>query len=177
MNPEDIFIRFCPVCGKDAFNPVSEKKYECKACHFTYFQNVATAGAVIIEYKDKILFTVRRKEPSKGMFDLPGGFMDNEETAEEGMQREIREELNLELPNLHYLASFPNKYQYKGIIYNTMDLIFTSRIENIQGIVPRDDVLDYSLVSLENIDWEKISFPSIKKAIETYIKKDTDSGY
>ncbi|TAL47058.1 NUDIX hydrolase, partial [archaeon] len=55
---------------------------------------IATVGA-IIEKDGKILFTKRNHEPFKGKWALPGGHVEQNETVEDAVVREIKEETNL----------------------------------------------------------------------------------
>ena len=52
-----------------------------------------------------------------GTLDLPGGFVDNNENAEQGMVREILEEtgLTIDSADVTYLFSIPNVYHYSGM--------------------------------------------------------------
>ena len=66
------------------------KSKHCSNCGFTYYQNPSSStAAFILNSKEELLVVRRGKEPAKGTLDLPGGFVDNEETAEQGMIREI----------------------------------------------------------------------------------------
>ena len=110
-------FNYCPSCGaKDVFFD-GVKEVSCNDCSLTFFQNIATAVAVIMEYDEKILFTKRAEEPSIGMLDLPGGFVDPKESAEDAIRREIKEELKIKLGTLEYFSSFPNIYKYKDVAY------------------------------------------------------------
>lgn len=161
---------YCPLCGSKSYNKKSDKQYACGACGLVYYQNTAAATAAIIRVNDKILLTERKREPFKGTYDLPGGFVDNNETAEEGLQREIMEELNLKVSDLKYINSFPNQYLYKQVLYHTLDIIFEVRLNNLEGIQVADDVAGYMLVAPESLDVSKIGLASIKKALTWYIK-------
>ena len=84
---------FCPVCGSAHFKPVSEKSMLCENCGFEYFVNPSAATvAFILNSKGELLVERRKREPAKGTLDLPGGFADMDETAEQGVAREVLEE-------------------------------------------------------------------------------------
>ena len=57
---------------------------KCENCGFEYFMNPSAANvAFIVNENDELLVERRKNEPAKGMLDLPGGFTDIGETAEE----------------------------------------------------------------------------------------------
>jgi NAD+ diphosphatase len=164
-----MIFRFCPQCKSDKISYSRKKKYSCSKCGWVYFQNVAAAVGVIFEYQDKILFIVRNKIPQKGKLDLPGGFLDAGESAEQAARREIREELDIELKNLRYLGSYPNKYDYGGITYITCDIIFISQISELPDNF-NEEIAAIKLLKISEVDLAQIAFDSVKMAISDYIK-------
>ncbi len=162
---------FCPKCGNGSFIKKSYKEYQCEssAYQFIIYKNVAAAVGVIIVYNEKIVMTVRAKNPGKNLLDLPGGFVDKDENYEEAAKREVKEELNIELANLAYLCSAPNTYLYKNIEYRTLDSIFVSYQDSIAEInIDKKEIDAYKLVSLEDLNSADIAFPSIRAGIQVY---------
>lgn len=160
-------IKYCPRCASPGFNVFEEKSFKCEDCGFQWYVNMnAAVAAIIYNEKEEILFTRRAFDPAKGTYDLPGGFIDLGETAEEAVKREIKEELNLEVTECRYWKTFPNKYPYKGMEYNTLDLIFFCRVKDFEALEANDDVADYQFVHINNIDTNLIGLLSIKNVIE-----------
>ena len=155
-------FNFCPSCGSRDIFFDNIKQFKCKACSFTYFHNVATAVAAILECEGKIVLIKRSQEPEKGKMDLPGGFVDPKETAEDGLRREIKEELHIDLSELKYLGSSPNTYKYKSVIYNTCDLFFYSKIEMLPVEFNRTEVEELVLMNPSEIPDDKFAFESTK---------------
>jgi len=164
MKPFD----YCPCCGSRDIHFDGIKKFSCKACSFTYFQNVATAAAAILEYDGKILLTKRGEEPQKGKLDLPGGFVDPKESAEDGLKREIKEELNIDLRQLKYIGSSANVYKYEGVTYHTCDLFFYSRIDELPTDFNRAEIEELVLFNPSDIPEDKIAFKSTKFGLKLY---------
>ena len=83
MNVLDKF-RYCPICGSQQFKVNSSKSKKCEKCGFELFMNASSAvAAFITNSKGELLVERRKLEPAKGTLDLPGGFVDPQETAEE----------------------------------------------------------------------------------------------
>jgi NAD+ diphosphatase len=162
-------FKFCPNCGKPDFLSVDIKKVFCSDCGLTYYKNVAASSACIIENDGKILLVVRNKVPQKGFLDLPGGFIDPGESAEEGIVRECFEELSVKPVDIKFFHSFPNLYEYKGFIYNTCDMFFTAKLEKNEFKLDINEIKDVVFIEKSKIDFDQIAFPSIKEALKLYV--------
>ena len=161
-------FNYCPSCGSSDMLFDDIKKIECKACSFTFFQNVAAAAAAILEHKGKILLIKRGQEPEKGKLDFPGGFVDPKESAEDGLKREIKEELNIDLGELKYLGSSPNIYKYKDVLYYTCDLFFHSKIDALPAEFNKNEIAELVLINLLEIPEENFAFDSTEKGLRLF---------
>jgi len=167
-------LKYCPSCGKESLNWDGEKKWSCPECNFTLYNNVAGAVAVVIRFENEIYLTKRNRDPKKGKLDLPGGFVDPRESAEETCKRELFEELQLEvdISNLKYLTSLPNVYQYKEIDYNTIDLFYEYKVqEKFQVKLDISEISEAVWISLQELNPEDLAFDSQKKFFADYIRK------
>ena len=158
---------YCPKCGSSNFNENDFKSKRCGDCGFTYYFNplAATVG-IITNDKGEVLVARRAKEPAKGTLDLPGGFCDSYETAEEGVRREIEEETGLKVSSTHYLFSIPNTYVYSGMELHTMDMFFHCTVEDADTLVADDDVAELQWIAIGELRSEEFGLASIKKGIE-----------
>ena len=159
-------FRYCPSCKSASFRQISFKEYKCRTCGFNYFVNVATAVAALLIWQDRLLLSIRKNPPAAGMLDLPGGFVDPCETAEEGLKRELLEELDLKVNDLRYLCSYPNRYDYNGVCYHTLDLFYQKTFDHKPRLCPRDDILDAQWVNTTRIDYSAIAFSSMRNGIK-----------
>lgn len=168
-------FKFCPHCGSSNIEINNHHRLHCLHCDFVYFHNVATATAVIFRRGDELLFTIRNKEPMFGKLDLPGGFVDPNESAEEGAQRELKEELNLDIPieNFRFYKSLPNKYLYKNVEYRTCDLAFIANFpENAALILEEDEIQSIRWIAMKDIDLQEIGFESLRSIVQQYIEEN-----
>ncbi len=155
---------FCPKCGNDTLIKNTLKSFACDSCGFVFFFNAAAAVTGIIELPDgNIVMTIRKHAPAAGMLDLPGGFVDYDETGEEALRREIEEELNIEIDDIKYLTTIPNTYIFKNITYKTLDIFFKCKAKNIELIKPNDDVSEFIFINPKEVKLEQIGLDSVKK--------------
>jgi ADP-ribose pyrophosphatase YjhB (NUDIX family) len=119
----------------------------------------------------EILLTRRALEPNKGMLDLPGGFVEPMETAEEAAIREIKEELNLQITNMTYLVSYPNLYPFSNFVVPTVDLAFVCQTGDQEQIRPGDDVSSVEFIQPANIDFNDLCSESMKQIIRFYLSQ------
>ena len=170
-NLKKLFV-YCPSCGSKDMHFDGVKEFSCSVCSFTYYHNVAAGVGAILELGEKIVLIERSKDPGKGKLDFPGGFVEPEESAEEALSREIREEIGIgiNVAKLEYLGSYPNAYEYKGVVYQTCDLFFFSRIDAIPTDFDRREVQAVSLLSPAEIPPDRIAFPSVRASLSRFLE-------
>ena len=160
-------FKHCPKCGSDTFAENDFKSKRCGNCGFVYFLNPSAANvAVITDGKGNILVATRSKEPAKGTLDLPGGFCDCHESAEEGVIREVLEETGLKVTATRYLFSIPNIYSYSGMEIHTMDLFFECRTADNTTLHAADDVQELQWMALKTLDSNLFGLRSIREGVE-----------
>lgn len=147
------------------------KLVRCETCGFELYLNTAAAvAALIADGQGRLLITVRGKEPGKGGWDLPGGFADPGESAEEALRREVREEIGLEVTAVRYLGSYPNTYEYMGVLYATLDMGFVCRVEDISRAAARENDIEAVLFKYPGeIDPGRFAFRSLARLVGLYL--------
>jgi mutator protein MutT len=126
----------------------------------------ASVAAIIRNQNNEVLFTVRKHDPAAGMLDLPGGFIDLGETAENALVREIQEELNLNISMMKFIGTFPNKYHFGEIEYQTLDLVFNCTVESFENLQVADDVSGYVFRNPGAVLPQEIGLDSIREIVE-----------
>ncbi|MGF1531121.1 MAG: NUDIX domain-containing protein [Puniceicoccaceae bacterium] len=161
-------LRYCPSCGFEGIFKFQSNGLRCRACSFEFFVNVASAVAVLVlDGGGRGLFTVRQKDPRAGYYDLPGGFVDPGESLEEAARREVLEEVGIELEALAYVGSFPNRYQYGGLVYATADAFFISTVSVAEGHrADLEEIADLRWVNPREVDLDSVAFSSVRAFLE-----------
>jgi ADP-ribose pyrophosphatase YjhB (NUDIX family) len=124
---------------------------------------------VIVDERGRLLIVVRAEEPRKGMWDLPGGFVDPGESAENALRREVAEELGADITSMRFLCSYPNTYEYVGVRYATVDLGFVCGVADIHAAgAPNKEVARVLFVPVQDVDITRFAFPSLGKIVDRY---------
>lgn len=155
----------CPGCGSPEISFLAAKELRCRGCGFHYFHNVAAAVGILLRHGDCILFAVRGAEPGRGLLDIPGGFVEPGESLEQGLRREVREELGLELPQLSYLGSCANQYLFDGVLYHTTDAFFEASVPERPRLALSAEITGVRWLRPDNVPPAQIAFSSVRAAL------------
>jgi ADP-ribose pyrophosphatase YjhB (NUDIX family) len=164
---------YCPKCKNKLNN--EDYHYTCANCDFDFYFNASPAVSVIlVNDKNQIYLGLRAREPKTGLWELPGGFINIKESAEDATIREIKEELGIELNKnkLDFYKSYPNEYLYKGTRYYPLDLFFIAKVDlnEINPIAP-DELTEGQFFDIDKIPFDKLAFSSNYRVLQDYIKK------
>lgn len=134
---------YCYICG-DSVQSKSEGIWWCEKCQQDFYANPKPCVELALFNREgEILLAKRGRQPSKGKFDLPGGFIDLHESAEEALYREMQEELGLNADDFttpQYLLSYVLQYPWGKETYELLVMLFTARIKPGAQVDPQDDV-------------------------------------
>lgn len=162
--------KFCPRCGATGLDHHEKCGFKCPHCGFVlYFSPAAAVGGFILNEQGQMLWILRAKDPGMGKLGLPGGFVDAGETGEEAQHRETWEEVGLKLDTMQYLTSFPNRYVFKDVVYDTLDQFFICRVKSFASAHARDEVAELIIRRPEEVALDDIAFPSIRRAFEYFL--------
>ena len=87
---------FCPADGT-RLAAGEDEGLRCPSCGRSWYRNSAPTAGCAIVVGGKALITERGREPEKGRYDIPGGFLSAGEEILDGLRREVREELGVEI--------------------------------------------------------------------------------
>jgi len=140
----------------------------CDACGLIQYQNPKMVVGCLPVHGERILICKRAIEPRYGLWTLPAGFMENNESAPEGAAREALEEANarVEIEDLYTIYSIPHISQvYLMFRAKLLDLDFSPGVES----------LEVKLVTEDEIPWDQLAFQMVKRTLQHYLE-DRKSG-
>lgn len=73
---------------------------------YQYPRPAVTVDAILISPNQSVLLIERGREPYKGLWALPGGFIDMDEELETACQRELEEETGIRVGELRQFKAF-----------------------------------------------------------------------
>jgi NAD+ diphosphatase len=141
---------FCAKCGHSTVQK-ADNLFVCDQAHENWI-NAATGPTLCIIKDGKVLYGVRAHDPYKGKLDLPGGFLDLNETLEEAAHREALEEIGTDIEIIDYLGSYTSTYY--GDTKPVINVTYVARLTGEPK--PGDDLGGGELIwrSLENLPLE-----------------------
>lgn len=130
----------------------------CEHCGFVNYQNPKIVTGSVVRHDCKILMCRRAIEPRRGYWTIPAGYMEMNETPEDGARREAREEAcaDLELSTLLAVYTVPRLSQ--------VQLIYRATLKQDYFAVGEES-LEVKLFGFDEIPWEEIAFPTVHWAL------------
>lgn len=134
----------------------------------------------LVEKDGKILMIKKSRGPYEGMYDLPGGRIEEGEEIEQALHREFIEEVNCEIKELSFISEIDDElkynhprlgetlFQHHGTYYK-VTLLDDSKIKDTPD---GHDSLGAEWIDLKDIQDDKVKIPNIvKKVLAVTINK------
>ncbi|OGH12062.1 MAG: hypothetical protein A2857_00915 [Candidatus Levybacteria bacterium RIFCSPHIGHO2_01_FULL_36_15] len=161
-------INYCTICA-EKFKNKKDSPIICSKCGYHHYLSPKPTNAAILQNKKREILFVRRKyPPKKNFWDLPGGFLNINETIEESMTRELEEELGVRIENIKYFISTYDSYLYKNVLLATICSIYQGEVVG-KDFIPNDDVLSVKFFPKSKIPYLKIAFPSLVEVLKKFV--------
>jgi len=134
----------------------------CTSCGFIFYQNPKLVVGCVPECREKIVLVRRAIEPRVGTWTFPGGFLELNETPEEGARRETMEETGLDVRLTHLLTI------YSSTRINVVIIAYAAEV--VGGTpTPCEETAEVGYFSLPRIPWEQLSFPSTVAVLQAWV--------
>ena len=143
----------------------SFKRNVCLDCGYIAYDNPKIVSGAICVWENKILLCKRAIEPRKTFWTIPAGFLELNETTEQGAKREVWEEARANIT----VTGLVGVYQIPRI--SQIYFIYKADMVNA-NFAPGPESENVVLSDYEDIPWNELAFSSIRWALEIFHKND-----
>jgi len=166
-------MNYCNACGSKVELRIPDDdnrpRHVCMDCNLIHYENPKIVAGAIPVYGDQVLLCRRAIEPCYGLWTVPAGFMENNETVAEAAQRETQEEANARLTNmeLYTVISLPHIDQVYMLFRGEMlECKFSPGIES----------LETRMFTENDIPWDELAFPTVTQSLKHFFQ-DRKKGH
>ena len=160
-------MNYCSTCGAPVSKQIppgdDRERFVCSVCDTIHYQNPKIVTCCVPVFEDRILLCRRAIEPRRGLWTLPGGFLETGETASDGAARETWEEARARVDEhaLYTVFNLPHISQ----VY----MFFRAQlIGGRYGV--GEETLETRLFRERDIPWNELAFPVISRTLAHYFR-------
>jgi ADP-ribose pyrophosphatase YjhB (NUDIX family) len=132
-----------------------------------HYQNPNNVCGALLTLGDRILLCKRAIEPRHGLWTLPAGFMENNETVAEAAAREAMEEANAQAGPLALFGIFSMPY------ISQVYLMFHGTLVS-EKVSAGLESLEVGMFTQAQIPWEELAFPVVTHSLKLFYEYGTD---
>jgi 8-oxo-dGTP diphosphatase len=130
--------RHCPRCSSSLTH--ADGRVECGVCGFVHWAHSTPAVAALLADDDgRVLLARRAHEPDAGLWDTPGGFLEEGEDPLAGLRRELLEETGLAIEPGDFVGAYVDTYGDGPDAAPVLNLVWEATVAGGEA-TPADDV-------------------------------------
>ena len=167
---------FCPRCAAPLIDKVpdldSRPRRVCPKCAFVVYVNPKIAAGTVPVRDGRVALIRRGVEPSRGLWSWPCGYLEIDETLEEGAVRETREESGLVVRLDKILGPYSYPVESAAGPTPTTGLVVVSWTTSaVEGeLAAGDDAVDAAWFEFDKIPWAELAFDSSRRALQDVLR-------
>jgi ADP-ribose pyrophosphatase YjhB (NUDIX family) len=167
-------IRYCPECGHSTEPHVvaGERRNHrfCAYCQTPLYDHPMVVVTCFLACEDRLLWVQRDLEPKRGLWAIPGGYLEGGETLAEGAARELHEEAGILLP-----ADQLQMYMTGTLTFINQVYVGFRAVVDTEFCLPGRESLACGFFSRSECPWDKVAYPEVNSTI-AQVYDDLDSG-
>lgn len=158
-------IKHCRNCGAPVAYVVpaddSRPRAVCTACATIHYENPLNVVGTVPVWQDRVLLCRRNIEPRRGLWTLPAGFMELDETSSQGALRETDEEsgARVELQGLFSVLNVAKVGQLH--LYYRAAMLDTH-------LAPGPETIEARLFTEAEIPWNELAFHTVRETLRLF---------
>lgn len=136
----------------------TRERLVCEDCGFVLYRNPLVVVGAVCRWQDEVLLCRRAIDPQRGLWTIPAGYLELNETTAEGAAREAMEEAQarVEVGPLLAVYSIPRISQ--------VQVIYAATLVSPE-VAPGVETLEVKLTRWDDIPWDELAFPSVHWAL------------
>ena len=157
-------LRYCSECG-DRLQPHiigGEPRNHgwCARCEEPRYLHATVVVTCFVASEDRLLWVQRELPPKRGLWAIPGGFLEAGETLAEGAARELHEEAGILLP-----PESLQLYMTGAITFiNQLYVGFRATVDS-DFCLPGPESRDAGFFNRADCPWEEVAYPEVNDTI------------
>lgn len=159
-------IQHCRECGAPVTYRLPDDgdthpRAVCTRCGTIHYENPLMVVGTVPVLGERVLLCQRNIEPRKGLWTLPAGFMELDETTAQGAARETDEEAGAEIE--------------MGPLFTLMNVTHVGQVHLFyhatllsDRFAPGFETMQARLFAEDEIPWEQLAFRTVRKTLECF---------
>ncbi len=166
-------MNYCSDCGAKVSLSTPDNdnraRHVCDKCDMVHYSNPKNVTGAILFKGSKVLLCKRAIEPRYGLWTLPAGFMENEETLRQGAARETYEEARAKAKTLDLFGVFSLPHISQVYMMYVGELVGNNFDAGPES-------LEVELFEQKDIPWDDLAFPVVKYCLQRFYEKGWKAG-
>ena len=166
----------CPRCETPLVG--EESHLHCPGCGSTYYANSAPCVSALVEdAKGRLLLSRRAVEPYLGLWDCPGGFLEEGEHPLDGLRRELEEETGLVAGPVRFVGVWMDVYGDAPDAAATLNIYWAVEVDEGEPVAA-DDVSELRWFRADELPAPAdLAFATVEDALEAWRKGKEPRAY